>query len=197
MIEKADWSNKGVKITLDGEEYLIHTKAYMEANLSEGQEVDLDALLLRSAYFYGLEKAESYLLRGLRTRKQLRDYLIAREFIDPVENILNFLEEYGLINDYDYAKTYYEQERHRRGSFAIKQRLRQRGINSSTLARIDMIEDPKDALELLLKKYSFWEDLDYKEEIKRKNFLLGRGFSHETINKAMILAKNKKTTNKD
>jgi SOS response regulatory protein OraA/RecX len=60
-----------------------------------------------------------------------------------------------------------------------------------------MQEDPKDALEILLKKYSFWEDIDYKEEIKRKNFLLGRGFNHETINKAIKCAKNRKLEDKD
>ena len=93
MLEKTEWTRKGVKITLQGEEYLIHTKAYLEGNISEGQEVDLDALLLRSGYYYGLEKAEGYLVRGMRTRKQIRDYLVARDFIDPVEYILNFLEE--------------------------------------------------------------------------------------------------------
>lgn len=197
MIEKSEWTRKGVKITLQGEEYLIHNKAYLEGNFSEGQEVDLDALLLRSGYYYGLEKAEGYLVRGLRTRKQIQDYLIARDFIPPLEAILDFLEEMGLINDLDYARVYYEQERRRRGSYAIRQRLKQRGVDSTVLAKIQMEEDPRDAMEVLLKKYSFWEDIDYKEEIKRKKFLQSRGFSHETINKAINYAKDHKLEDKD
>lgn len=192
MIERVEWTNKGVKINLDGEEYLIHTKAFLEFSPGEGEEVDLDALLYRSCYYSALERAESYLSRGMRTKKQLRDYLEKRDFSECADEVLDFLEEMGLINDLDYGSSYYEEERHRRGSYAIVERLRARGLSTRVIEQIYMEEDPEDAAKLLLKKYSFWEQLDYKEEVKRKNFLLGRGFSYETINKAIILAKNAK-----
>ncbi|NLY72452.1 MAG: hypothetical protein GX079_01990 [Tissierellia bacterium] len=192
MVEKVEWTSKGVKIRLDGEEYLIHTKAFLEFSPGEGEEVDLDALLYRSCYYSALERTENYLSRGLRTKKQLRDYLEKRNFSKCAEEVLEFLEEMGLINDLHYGRSYYEEERHKRGSYAIAERLKNRGLTSSVIAQIYMEEDPEDAARLLLKKYSFWDELDYKEEVKRKNFLLGRGFSYETINKAMILAKNTK-----
>lgn len=189
VLEETKWTAKGVKIRVSGKEYLIHTKAFMEAMPDEGQEVDLDALLYRSNYFYAMERAESYLSRGPRTARQMKDYLIKRDFFDVVEEVVAFLEEVGLIDDRDYARIYYEQERHRRGSHAIEQRLRDRGIDSSTIYELYMEEDPRDAWQILEKKYGPWGEVDYKEEIKRKNFLLGRGFSYETINKAVELAK--------
>lgn len=197
MVEKTDWTRRGVKLTYAGEEYLIHTKAFLEFSPGEGEEVDLDALLYRSCYYSALERSEYYLSRGMRTRKQLRDYLIKREFGLCVDEALDFLEEMGLIDDLNYAQTYYDQERHRRGSYAIVQRLRQRGVASYVIDKVYMEEDPRDALALLEKRYSNWEELDYKEEVKRKNYLLGRGFSYESINKAINLAKSGDFEDKD
>lgn len=192
MLEKVEWTKKGFLLTIDGEEILIHRDAYLEGNLDVGQEVDLDALRHRSDFFFGMERAQGYLSRGPRTRRQLQDYLYKRGFISPLEEILDLLTEYGLLNDLDYAQRYYEEEKHRRGSMAIVARLRQRGVSSHVIDQLHMEEDPEDAAEILRKKYSHWEDLSYEEEAKRKNFLLGRGFSYETINESIILAKNPK-----
>ncbi len=189
MLEEVKWTGKGVKIRVDKEEYLIHSKAFLEIIPEEGQELDLDALIYRSNYFFAMERAEGYLLRGPRTAQQMKEYLIKIGFEEVAARVVEFLEEVDLINDFDYARSYYEQEAHRRGSFAIAQRLAQRGIDSRVIEDLYMEEDPRVARDILLKKYSDWENLGYKEEIKRKNFLLGRGFSYETINKAIKLAK--------
>lgn len=197
MSEKILWTEKGVKITIEGEEYLIHAKAYLDGNYSQGRELDRDALLYASAYYYGLEKAEGYLLRGMRTRRQLEAYLVSHGFEEVAERILDFMEEAGLLNDLEYARSYYEQQRRQKGSHAIRHKLKERGIDPALLNQVEMEEDPEDLVEILLKKYTFWEDIDYKEEIKRKNFLLGRGFSHEAINKAIKHVKNLKSEDKD
>ena len=190
MLEKIQWTKKDILLTIDGVEELIHKEAYLEANLDEGDEVDLETLRHRSDFFFGLERAKFYLSRGPKTRWQLRAYLVDRGFSSPVEEILDLLTEYGLLNDLDYAQRFYEEERHKRGSMAIAARLRERGVCSRIIDQLSMEEDPEDAALILRKKYSDWEELDGQEEAKRKNFLLGRGFSYETINKSIFLAKN-------
>lgn len=173
-----------------GEEELIHREAYLEADLELGEEVDLKQLRYRSAYYFGLERAKAYLSRGPRTRKQLRDYLIDRGFSLPSEEILNCLTQYGFLNDLDYAQAYYEAQREKKGSMAIRHLLMQKGVSAEVLDQILMEEDPETAARILAKKYDDWENLSYEEEAKRKKFLLGRGFSYETINKSIILVKN-------
>lgn len=133
--------------------------------------------------------ARTIVLRQLaaapRSRKQLADKLRERECDDEVATeVLDRLEEVGLIDDAAYAATLVQSQQSRRamGRRAISQELRRKGIASEIIdAQLDTIndEDERERAEALVaKKLRSMHGLDATVQARRLAGMLARkGYS--------------------
>lgn len=136
-------------------------------------------------YAFGLAAKFSYTRCVLA--KKLRD----KEYDDDTINkVILFLEEYKLIDDYDYAKRYINDALKIKGLgiTRIKYELRQKGIDIKIINEImDNIEcdslEEESILPLAKKKLS--SDFSYKNIMKAKRYLVSKGYSYELIDKTI------------
>lgn len=120
-----------------------------------------------------------------RSRKQLADKLRERDCDDDVATeVLDRLEEVGLIDDAAYAATLVQSQQSRRamGRRAISQELRRKGIASETIdEQLDTIDDEDErerARALVDKKLRSMHGLDATVQARRLAGMLARkGYS--------------------
>jgi regulatory protein len=134
------------------------------------------------------QAAKDYLLRRLnsraRTRSELAKELREKSFSDDVATeALDRLEEVGLINDDDFAKTWVS-SRHKSKGLAggvLRQELRKKGIADDTvveaLGEISQEEEYESAMKLAAKKYRALQREDRDTQIRRLvGFLARKGY---------------------
>lgn len=133
--------------------------------------------------------ARTIVLRQLaaapRSRKQLADKLRERDCDDDVATeVLDRLEEVGLIDDAAYAATLVQSQQSRRGMGrrAISQELRRKGIASEVIdEQLDAIDDEDErerAQALVTKKMRSMHGLDATVQARRLAGMLARkGYS--------------------
>lgn len=134
------------------------------------------------------QAAKDFLLRRLnsrpRTRSELAKELREKSFSDDIaKEALDRLEEVGLINDVDFAKTWVS-TRHRSKGLAgavLKQELRQKGVSDETtqvaLDEISSQEEYESAKKLAQKKYRALQREDRETQIRRLvGFLARKGY---------------------
>ncbi|HHX03461.1 MAG TPA: regulatory protein RecX [Tissierellia bacterium] len=183
-VDKVERGKKKVTILVEGEEYALHPIIWADHAVFEGEEIDLENVLALSEREWALEAGLSYATRFLRTRAQVAEYLRRKE-LDPTQEVLDKLEEWGAINDREFARSYAQSLAHKNGPYHIRAKLQEKGISSEIIRELVLEEDPAVLKDILQKKYRDWEDISLQEAMKRQNFLVRRGFSFESARKAV------------
>ena len=176
-------------VYVDGEYAMaLEMLTVMKLGLKIGQEVSATRLAeaaLDSEKSVAFEKAMGYLGRGMKTVKQMRDYLTKKTYShEVVEYVIARLQEYRYLDDATYARTYVEHNSSTKGERRLKQELINKGISLSLAedsARIDNEQALADA-ELLACKYMRGKSSDIKTLQKLQRYLLSRGYSYEIVN---------------
>jgi len=135
------------------------------------------------------QKAKDFLLRRLnarpRTRSELAKELREKAFSDEIaKDALDRLEEVGLINDDEFAKSWVS-TRHRSRGLAggvLRQELRQKGVADDVaqeaIGEISQEEEYELAKKLGLKKFRSLAREDRETQIRRLvGFLARKGYS--------------------
>lgn len=161
-----------------------------EEKLSEIKET----VLLTSAKEY----AVSIVSRFAYTKKAMTDKLKNKDYDDEtIEKTLCFLEEYKLIDDYDYAKRYINDALNIKhfGIKKIKYELIQKGISAdivdSAICEFDAESIEEESIFPLAKK-RLGGNFEYKNIMKVKRYLVSKGFSFELIDKTIDSIINEK-----
>lgn len=82
------------------------------------------------------------LARTSKTRIQAREVLSKKMYPDSIiDEVIGQCEEYGYIDDYSYAKNYYELKRSFKSIYYIKNMLRTKGISDDIIAEVFAQED--------------------------------------------------------
>ena len=120
-------------VYVDGEfAFALEMLTVMKLGLKIGQEVSQERLaeaIFDSEKSVAFERAMDYLGRGLKTAKQMRDYLEKKGYEKSVvEYVITKLKEYRYIDDEAYAKLYVERNVSTKGDRRLKQELIQKGI---------------------------------------------------------------------
>ncbi len=184
IVERVVRETQKVLVTVEGEEYALHPLIWAQHAVFEGEKIDLEEMVRLSKREWTLEAGLRYATKFMRTRSQVAQYLIRKELV-PTEEVLDKLEEWGAIDDLAFARSYAESVASRNGPYHIRGKLREKGISSEVIASLDLEEDPEVIREILLKKYSQWEDISLQEAMKRQKFLINRGFSFESSRKGV------------
>ena len=124
--------------------------------------------------------------RSYKTEKEIKDKLLLKEFDeDIIDETLNFLKEYGFIDDSKFVKMFVKDHIRNQGRNKIKYLLQQKGVDNNLIDEAFLNLEKEYELErayiLAEKKYlsvSKREDDDFKIKNKIIRYLLGRGYDY-------------------
>ncbi len=132
------------------------------------------------------ESALRTIERSYKTEKEIKDKLLLKEFDeDIIDETLNFLKEYGFIDDSKFVKMFVKDHIRNQGRNKIKYLLQQKGVDNNLIDEAFLNLEKEYELErayiLAEKKYlsvSKREDDDFKIKNKIIRYLLGRGYDY-------------------
>lgn len=193
-IEQQKKSQERYNVFIDGKfAFGLIMEDILFFKIKEGNEISeekcayiMDTVL----YIKAQNVALRYLGYKMRTEKEIRDKLFEKEYDEViVGRVIEFLTKYNYVDDLKYAQSYIKEVQHLKpkGSYAIKQKLREKGVSdiiiSEALEDSDLDED-EGAQSLLCKKLGERREVSFKEKKKLHDFLLRRGYSYAIIKKA-------------
>lgn len=185
-----------VNIYIDNEfAFGLDLKIAYKYNLKKGMEID-------EAYINDVLKSEeqnnanNYALKFLssrwRTEKEIEDRMTKKGFDEEIiDETLNYLKKYELIDDRRFAETYAEEKIRLKklGTYRIKYELCNKGVDEEIASEV--VEKYSDdeferAMELASKKIRSYKK-DDKNTIYRKlgGYLQRRGFSYDCVSKVL------------
>lgn len=176
------------------EEFVCSITALSAANfrIEIGSEISLtklEEIYNTSELDIAFNKCLDLLSRSVKTVKQMKDYLVSKQFNDKViENCINKLISYKYICDEKYAEMYVETALLNKGIRRIEYELRLKGIADPVIAKaLEQINSDKsdEGIDLLLNKFFKNKQCDYANLIKANRYLLGRGYSYEQVSEAL------------
>jgi regulatory protein len=143
---------------------------------------------LRKAY----QATINYLSYRMRSIKEVRDYLIKKEFeVDVINKIVDRLKKENYLNDSEFAKAFVQSRLNLtlKGPDAIKRELMEKGISETEVSNSLQLFKEEDQLEkaslFLRKKYpSKLKTSRSEQDRKMYTLLLSRGFTHDIVQKA-------------
>lgn len=197
-IQQQKNDDKRYSIFIDGEfVFGITGVQVLYFKLEEGKEISQSTfdeisneIVLESAK----KKALRYLSYRARSRKEVYDKLAYdnKDFSGKtIMTVMDFLEEYGYIDDDNFAESYIKDKinLNKFGLNRIKAELKQKGVEEKTIADvITKLSDSdfpfnqkENALDLLDKRYKNSYISDLKEKKKAYNFLMRKGYDIDII----------------
>jgi regulatory protein len=127
-----------------------------------------------------------------RTEKQVREKLKKKEFDEKtIKATIDKLKEFDLINDLEFATSWVKDRLalKPRGKKLLKQELWKKGIRKDIIDQVTeelCQNEDKSALQLVEKIKKRYKNLEPKVARRRMfSLLLRRGFSYETVNRAL------------
>lgn len=183
-------------VYIDGEfAFALEMLTVMKLGLKIGAEVSSEKLseaVFDSERSVCFDKAINYLSRGMKTRKQMCDYLIGKGYSDEIVSyVIDKLSDYKYINDDYYARAYVEQNIATKGERRLKQELRQKGISIALAEKYCVVEPDiaADNAERLAAKYMRNKPRDLKTLSKLQRYLLSRGYDYDAVNGVLRIYK--------
>ena len=182
---------------VDGEFYCgILKETAIANNFFVGKKFEknlLDQILVESQSKQAFNKASDYLASRLHSKKELKTKLLKKGFcIEAIDKAINKLEEYGYIDDQNFAKLFIEANS-KLSKQMLANKLFEKGVEKNIvqtqLANLP-IEQELDTAISLTEKYLKGKDFATCKT-KLYAFLVRKGFGYETINKAIKIVTNK------
>ena len=187
-IEVGKRNKERVNIYID-EEYAFSISAELiyKENIKVKDKIDVDSLKKladEDNYIKCKNTALKTIERTYKSEKELAQKLALKGYDDHIINrTINFMKEYNLLNDNNYATMYVKDKSRNIGKKKIKYSLLQKGIESE-LEKINNDEVKAIVYEMALKKYKVFskrENDNYKLTQKLYRFLMGKGYDYDLI----------------
>ena len=192
-IEVGKRNKERVNIYID-EEYAFSISAELiyKENIKVKDQIDVDSLKKladEDNYIKCKNTALKTIERTYKSEKELAQKLALKGYDDHIINrTINFMKEYNLLNDNNYATMYVKDKSRNIGKKKIKYSLLQKGIDEeiieSELEKINNDEVKAIVYEMALKKYKVFskrENDNYKLTQKLYRFLMGKGYDYDLI----------------
>lgn len=144
-------------------------------------------------------RALRYLARREHTRheleRKLSDHAHSPQSQQLVADLLDRLEQDGYLSTQRFAEHTVRTRRTRFGSQRIIRELKEKGVDEQVIAEVlpDLkVTDFETARQIWQKKFGA-PPADSKERAKHMRFMMGRGFSMDTVNAVLSQAKQEET----
>ncbi len=195
IIENIDYSDKYnlVILTISGEDFSISYDLYNELLLNVGDQLIFDTykdILADDEFNRGKNIALSKISYAQKTSFEIEKILKDNGFSgNTIEKVINFLNEYGILNDELYVKSYVS-DKHNISRWAknkIRYSLKAKKISDILIETyIDKISDDEEyekAYNFAIKKARDDFSMENKQKVYR--YLAGKGFEFDIINKVV------------
>lgn len=173
-------------VFVDGEfSFAIYIDLVFKYGLKKGGIIDdviKSAILDEDTRAYSFSLAVKYLQRGLKTKRQVVDYLKKKGFADKtIFQTIDRLCELDYLNDVEYAKRYIETVSSSAGQRLIAYKLMGKGVKKIDieLAVSDVVVDSKETALKLAEKKLRNQTADKLTLSKVFRYLIGKGFTYE------------------
>lgn len=192
-IEVGKRNKERVNIYIDEEyDFSISAELIYKENIKVKDKIDVDSLKKladEDNYIKCKNTALKTIERTYKSEKELAQKLALKGYDDHIINrTINFMKEYNLLNDNNYATMYVKDKSRNIGKKKIKYSLLQKGIDEeiieSELEKINNDEVKAIVYEMALKKYKVFskrENDNYKLTQKLYRFLMGKGYDYDLI----------------
>lgn len=177
---------------VDGEFFAgVSLETVMRFRLKVNAETDAQKLaeILDSAEKQeATEKAIAYSAKSLKTKKQVKDYLLRRGYKEStVWYCIDKLKEYSYIDDGEYSKRYIESTAKTQGKRLIKYKLMMKGVKKEDIEKAFENAETDDAenARRLAEKHLRNKEITAENVRKTYKYLIGRGFSYEQADDAI------------
>ena len=154
--------NKKNKILLDNDTFFyLYDSEIKKLDLHEDSEIDevlYNVIFEEYLFARAKKKALAILDKTMSSKEQIRTKLRRNEFSDDVINkVIELLEEYNLLNDYEYARAYIASYQNKKSMRELKFELQKRGIDRDIIeelvSNIDSSEMEIANIEKIVRKY--------------------------------------------
>lgn len=176
-------------IFIDGRFYCgIKLEVAVKYRLKAGMVIDkaqLDIIQLETEKAQAVDKALTHISASPKTRKQIRDFLSKKGYVDAViDYVFDRLDYYGYADDRQYCKMYVESVSGK-SKRAIEVELLKRGIDRDVIEEelSDLSDDEEEVL-TLLKKYLKGKELSKENVFKGCRYLISKGYDYDTVKAA-------------
>ena len=182
------------RVSLDrGQSFCLYTKELSQYNLEEDSELsDADYESIRQDILIPrCKKRGLHLLEKQdRTEANLREKLLESDYPEDIVDIaIDYINQFGYIDEERMARSHIRFYQSSRSRQRIRQDLLGKGISSEVIDRCleEEYEGDEQSLinSLLVKKHYDPDNHTYEEKAKMYRFLASRGFSSDSINKAI------------
>lgn len=169
----------------------ISMETVLKNRLKVGIEVDQEQLkfiLEESERIEALSKAVEYVSKALKTKRQVRDYLIRKGYSeDTVWYCVDKLKEYNYIDDCEYSKRYIESVSKTQGKKLVEYKLMMKGVKKQDIsdAYEDCDIDSKENAKFIADKYLRNKEPTKENKLKAYRYLISRGFSYDEASFAL------------
>lgn len=195
IIEAIDYSDKYnlVILTISGEDFSISYDLYNDLLLNIDDELSFDTykvILADDEVNRAKNLALSKISYAQKTSFEVEKLLKENDFsADTIEKTIDFLNEYGILNDEIYVKSYVA-DKHNISRWAknkIRYSLKSKKINEDLInIYLDQISDEEEyenAYNFAVKKARNDFSIENKQKVYR--YLAGKGFDFDIINKVV------------
>ena len=195
IIEAIDYSDKYnlVILTISGEDFSISYDLYNELLLNIDDELSFDTykvILADDEVNRAKNLALSKISYAQKTSFEVEKLLKENDFsADTIEKTIDFLNEYGILNDEIYVKSYVADKHNisRWSKNKIRYSLKSKKINEDLInIYLDQISDEdeyENAYNFAVKKARNDFSIENKQKVYR--YLAGKGFDFDIINKVV------------
>ena len=154
--------NKKNKILLDNDTFFyLYDSEIKKLDLHEDCEIDevlYDVIFEEYLFARAKKKALAILDKTMSSKEQIRTKLRRNDFGDNViDKVIALLEEYNLLNDYEYTRAYIASYQNKKSMRELKFELQKRGIDrqiiDELLSELDSSELEIANIEKIVRKY--------------------------------------------
>ncbi len=163
----------------------MNIETVVKNQLKSGLEIDkeqLEQIVFENEKQEALFKATDYISKNLKTKKQVKDYLIKKGYSEQVAwYCVDKLKEYEYIDDKEYSKRYIESVNKRQGKRLIEYKLMLKGVKKDDIesAYLETEVDAKESAKLIAEKYLKNKEITKENIAKTYRYLIGKGFSYD------------------
>lgn len=176
----------------EGFAFVLYRGEVERFGIEEGKELEADVYqrILTEVLLGRAKERALYLLKSSGKteawmKKKLQEAGYPEEAVDYA---MNFLKEYGFINDRAYAESYVRSYGNRKSRRQLVYELSQKGVSQEEISEAfsgQQVDDVENARQLLRKRLKGKTGISYEERGRLSAFLGRKGYSYDVINRVM------------
>lgn len=178
-------------IEVDGRFYCgMKLETVIQNRLKAGSVVspeELAAIQLESEKTTALDKALTHITAGMKTEREIRDYLRRKGYLQDVcDYVVERMKDYGFLNDEEYAKAFAENAKKREGKRMIALKLKRKGVSDEDIeCTLENLTGEEESAKNVLDKYMRGKTTDRETLSKAYRHLLSKGYGYEIAKSAL------------